>query len=310
MENNYFYRRAPGSVPDHPEAPLLPSSSASSTASYSYYGTSYGVEEDPLLPPPQWMLQPDPAALPPPPPVVQRPFNVVLPPFRPARPAAWFAAVEDVFQLRGVTDQREMFAYCHAALGEDQLLQVDDLIEMRPRPLDAFYRLRDRLVATHSLDAYQRLEQLMALPPLGGQKPSILLAQMRQLCPPGEENSMMFRAAFLQRLPSSIRMQLAEDRFSPVQALASRADTLVVHHSYQVAAAAAQEPEDVAAAAVQGSRQPWKRKEKAPSNGRGAAGGAAKGDKPWVKLGICRLHHRYGADAVSCAAPCAWSTGN
>ncbi len=308
MENyNYYYQRGPGSVPDHPEAPLLPPSSASSTASYSYYGSSYGVEEDPLPPPPQWMLQPP--LPPPPPPFVQRPFNVVLPPFRPSRPSAWFAAVEDVFQLRGVTDQRDMFAYCYAALGEDQLLQVDDLIELRPRPLDAFYRLRDRLVATHSLDAYQRLEQLMALPPLGGQKPSVLLAQMRQLCPPGEDNTMIFRAAFLQRLPSSIRMQLAEDRFSPVQALAARADALVVHHSYQVAAAAVEEPGDVAAA-VQGSRQPWKKKGKAPHSGRGAAGGAAKGEKPWDKLGICRLHYRYGADAIGCAAPCAWSTGN
>jgi hypothetical protein len=245
--------------------------------------------------------------LPPPPP---RPINIVLPPFRASRPAAWFAAVEDVFQLRGVTDQRDMFAYCYAALGEDQLLQVDDLIELRPRPLDAFYRLRDRLVATHSLDAYQRLEQLMALPPLGGQKPSVLLAQMRQLCPPGKDNTMIFRAAFLQRLPSTIRMQLAEDRFSPVQALAARADALVVHHSYQVAAAAVEEPGDIAAAAVQGSRQPWKKRGKAPPSGRGAAGGAAKGEKPWDKLGICRLHYRYGADAISCAAPCAWLTGN
>ena len=117
------------------------------------------------------------------------PVNVVLPPFRAGRPAAWFAACEDVFQLRGITDQRDMFSYCYAALGEEQLLQVDDLVEMRPRPPDAFFRLRDRLVATHSLDAYKRLEELLNMPPLGGQKPSVLLAQMRQLCPPGEENT-------------------------------------------------------------------------------------------------------------------------
>ncbi len=69
-----------------------------------------------------------------------------------------------------------MFAYCYSALGEEQLLQVDDLVEMRPRPPDTFYHLRDRLVATHSMDAYLHLKQLLNLPLLGGQKLSVLLA--------------------------------------------------------------------------------------------------------------------------------------
>jgi hypothetical protein len=255
-------------------------------------------------PPPQPAYGQQGGFLPPPPP---RPINIVLPPFRVSRPAAWFAAVEDVFQLRGVTDQRDMFAYCYAALGEDQLLQVDDLVEMRPRPPDAFFRLRDRLVATHSMDAYQRLEQLLNMPPLGGQKPSVLLAQMRQLCPPGEENTMFFRGVFLQRLPPGIRLQLAEDRLSPVQALAARADALMVHHSFSsVAAVSAQQGEELVAA-VPGGKQQWqKKKGKAPPpSGRGQ--GAAKGEKPWEKLGICRQHHRYGAEAWDCHAPCAWS---
>ncbi len=114
--------------------------------------------------------------------------------------------------------------------------QVDDILELRPLPLDAFNCLRDRLVSTHSLDAYQRLDQLLALPALGGQRPTSLLATMLQLCPPGEEATMFFRGAFLQRLPSIIRMQLAEDRFSPVQMLATRADALMVHHQTSLAA--------------------------------------------------------------------------
>ncbi len=136
--------------------------------------------------------------------------------------------------MKGVTD---MFSMCYAMLNDEQLEQVDDLAEMRPRPPDVFYRLRDRLVFTHTLDAYQRLKQLLALPPLGGQKPSALLAQMRQLCPPGKENTMFFCASFLQRLPPAIRLQLAEDRHSPVQPLAARGDALIVHHSYSTAAA-------------------------------------------------------------------------
>ena len=103
--------------------------------------------------------------------------------------------------------------------------QVDDILELRPLPLDAFNRLQDRLVSTHSLDAYQRLDQLLVLPELGGQRPTGLLATMLQLCPPGRGD----RGTFLQGLLSIIHMQLTEDHYLPIQALAARSDALMVH---------------------------------------------------------------------------------
>ena len=69
----------------------------------------------------------------------------------------------------------------------EQQEQVEDIAEARPRPPDAFCRLRDRLVASHAMDVSQRVEQLMALPALGGQRPLALLAQMLTLCPKGED---------------------------------------------------------------------------------------------------------------------------
>ena len=92
--------------------------------------------------------------------------NVVLPSFCPTCPVAWFTAVEDVFWLRIVTNQRDMIAYAYAKLEEAQMLQVDDSLELRLLPLDAFNRPQDRLVSTHSLDADQQLDQLLALPAL------------------------------------------------------------------------------------------------------------------------------------------------
>jgi hypothetical protein len=37
----------------------------------------------------------------------------VHPSFCPTRPVAWFTASEDIFWLRSVTDQRNMFAYAY-----------------------------------------------------------------------------------------------------------------------------------------------------------------------------------------------------
>ena len=115
-------------------------------------------------------------------------------------------------------------------LGEDQLIQITELLELFPLPPDTFTRLKHCLVQTHTLDKFQRVEMLLDLPPIGGQWPSVLLAEMRQLCPPGEMSGKLFRSMFLRRLPREVRLVLAEDRSSPIQMLAARADSLMVHH--------------------------------------------------------------------------------
>jgi hypothetical protein len=198
-------------------------------------------------------------------------------------------------------------------LGDEQQAQVDDIAEQIPQPPDAFFRMRDRLVASHSLDSFQRLEILLALPALGGQRPSALLAQMRQLCPPGEENGLIFRGLFIQRQPQQIRLQLAEDRHSLVQALAARADTLMAHHSYNAVAAvemhSVEEGEEVVAAvwdpkkpACKQQQQQGRRKAAAPGSKAGS-GGLKK--EAW----FCCRHHQYGSRAYECEDPdsCGWS---
>jgi len=92
--------RGPGSVLDHPGGSLyapLPQSAASSVT-YSY-ASGYDEEDDLPPPPPEWLApaQPVPAA-------DRRTPNVILPPFKAKRPAAWFAQCEDLFRMRGVAD--------------------------------------------------------------------------------------------------------------------------------------------------------------------------------------------------------------
>jgi hypothetical protein len=230
---------------------------------------------------------------------------VALPPFRANRPAAWFATVEDIFTFKGILDQRDRLTLAVASFAEDQLQQIDDILELRPRPLDVFNRVRDRLVSSHSLDDFQRLELLMDLPPLGGQRPSALLAQMRQLCPGGEETTLLFRSIFLRRLPAAVRMQLAEDRYSPVAALAARADKIMVHHSHQLVAAAAEADDPVVAPAIMGGR-PGGKKEKR-KDGRRSGDGPLK---PWRKMGLCYKHYTFGAGAHRCEGNCSWVAEN
>jgi hypothetical protein len=239
--------------------------------------------------------------------------SVVLPPFKVNRPAAWFSQCADLFRMRGIHDQRDMFALCYNVLGDEQQAQVDDIAEALPRPVDAFCRLRDRIVASHSLDVGQRVEQLLELPALGGQRPSALLAQMRQLCPPGEEQGQIFRRLFIQRLPAQVRLQLAEDRHSPVQALAARADTLMANHSYAGVAAVktASEEDASSVAAVSDRRRPDDGKKQWRKGGRGGKAAGGK-QEPWHILGICKRHYDFGKECYKCADPstCKWAAGN
>jgi hypothetical protein len=293
----FFQRRAagargPGSELDHPGAhlyvPLPPDT----------WDEDAGSQRHVAAP-----IQQQPAVVP----------HVVLPPFKPARPAAWFAMCANVFRMRGVTNQGDMFTLCYNVLGDEQQAQVDDIAEQIPQPPDAFFRMRDRLVASHSLDAFQRLEMLLALPALGGQRPSALLAQMRQLCPPGEENGLIFRGLFIQRLPQQIRLQLAEDRHSPVQALAARADTLMAHHSYNAVAAvemhSVEEAEEVVAA-VRDPKKPARKQQQQQGRRKAAAPGSKAGGGGLKKEAwLCRRHHQYGSRAYECEDPdsCGWS---
>jgi hypothetical protein len=44
-------------------------------------------------------------------------------------------------------------------------------------PADPFDQLKGRLVTAHQLTDIQRVKKLLTLPPLGKQKPSVLLAE-------------------------------------------------------------------------------------------------------------------------------------
>jgi len=227
--------------------------------------------------------------------------RVHLPPFWPTRPAAWFGAADAAFHLRRVTDGRDKFSYVIAMLGEDQLVQIADVLEVCPPPPDAFERIKQRLIQSHTLDEFQRLDLLLESPALGGQRPSVLLAEMRQLCPSGEVDTKIFRGLFLRRLPQEIRLALAEDHLSPILAMAARADALLAlaHSRGNLAAAAVSSPAatPVVAAATHSSRP--QQKPAGQHNNRQSR-----------HRSICNAHWKYGADARRCEKPCDWRAEN
>jgi hypothetical protein len=71
--------------------------------------------------------------------------------------------------------------------------------------------------------------------PLGGRKPSELLAAMLELCPRGPETSIFFTHLFLERLPAELRIMLGEDDHQNPRDVAMKADSLWALHKMHLA---------------------------------------------------------------------------
>ncbi len=112
-----------------------------------------------------------------------------------------------------------------SALTKEAVSLVLDVVEHPPERLP-YTALKQSLLDSHQLSDYQRIAALHKMEPLGGRKPSELLASMMELCPRGHESSIFFTHLFLERLTAELRITLGEDDHQNVRALAKKADAL------------------------------------------------------------------------------------
>jgi hypothetical protein len=242
--------------------------------------------------------------------------TVNLPPFWSENVAAWFGLAEARFRQKRIYDEWDRYDAVVSSLSQDNIRLVLDIVASPPED-DPYTELKGRLLASHVLTDYQRIERLMAMDALGSRKPSQLLAHMLEICPSGEQRSKFFAFLFLHRLPQELRIMLGEDDHQDVHVLAAKADRLWALHGHrmhgEVAAVAAAQPSP-SLNAVRGN----------PGNKRGAQGrgrgrdrsnlppksAAASTTAPAAlardSAGLCFFHWHFGEQANKCEAPCSW----
>jgi hypothetical protein len=235
--------------------------------------------------------------------------------------------VEGQFVLKGVTQDTMKFYYVLGSLLETAVRGLGDLMR-GPPPEDAYTQLKVRLLAAHTLTEFQRMEKLLTAQALGGQKPSDMLHDLVQFYPDGKAPTRIFRYLFLQRLPTEIRIILAEDRDSMRAVLAVRADQLWAHSTRQPHQAAvnvvldAEGHKTVAAVSSAHHSRGSGRGQGHGGQGRPFCSRGGGGTPPastaadsnlnaLSKLarqssGLCRFHWQFGDKAYSCRPPCSW----
>jgi hypothetical protein len=224
--------------------------------------------------------------------------RVKLPDFWPHAPGLWFARAELRFEVRNVIHERQKFAYTVDALPYEMLCHVVDLVEAPPA-FNAYTVLKERLLLAHQLTPIEKAMKLMEQPHLGDRRPSQLLADLLQACPPGEQNTAFFKGAFISRLPAELRAHLTNVEATDLKELAQRADQLWATHRRPspLAAVAGEQActadEEALLAAVQAR----------------AAGKGKQVQRKKKLITYCYLHHKFGKDARRCDNPesCMWS---
>ena len=145
--------------------------------------------------------------------------------FWPQAPNTWFAAAELKLEVAHITSERERFAHAVGAMGFSVLRAVLDLVENPPAE-EPYTMLKGPLVLAHQLTPVQKATKCLQVVASANQRPSEVLASLLEYCPPGEEGTAFFRAAFTIRLPLTIQAHLTGTELTDLKELAQLADRL------------------------------------------------------------------------------------
>ena len=103
--------------------------------------------------------------------------------------------------------------------------------------MDPYTTLKGRLVLAHQLTPVQKATRCLQVVADSNQRLAEVLTSLLEFCPPGEERTAFFRAAFKMRLLVAIQAHLAGTELTDLKELAQMKDCLWLCHAPQPVAA-------------------------------------------------------------------------
>lgn len=156
-----------------------------------------------------------------------------LPPFWTSLPGHWFVQVESQFNLRQVVTERTKYDYVLAALPQEAVASVYDVIQQisdanADNPInDPYTRIKKALIDRHTLSEAKRIEVLLSGADLGDKKPSELFRSMKTLAGNSEfVNDKLIISLWMRRLPQMVQASLKSIPDADTNALVTMADNV------------------------------------------------------------------------------------
>ena len=213
-----------------------------------------------------------------------------MPKFLPDHPAIFFVMAEAQFTLRSVKSDEAKYAHILSALPPEVIIRVADLVTTPPAT-DKYEAIKQRLTRSFAKTPAERATRLLEMQDLGGKSPLAQLDEMRHLSS-GENLDFLLRAIFLRTLPEEVR-RVVRDSTRPLDELAAAAE------DHFTKAGAAIDPRRSVCAAGKDADDA----DSVAAFRRHQDRSGSKSSTPREK-DICRFHHKFGASAKNCIAPC------
>ncbi len=164
---------------------------------------------------------------------------------------------------------------------------------------DPFQTVKDRLCQSFVRSEFDLCNQIINHPPLGSDKPSVLLDKMILLLPEGETQGHLFKTHFLNRLPSSIRQHLLHQKFATLRDMAIFADSLFDMDKTNNISAANKSCQPRSPSPRRKARSPSpRRRDQTPRR-----------NAPDLS-DLCYYHQKFGSQANNCTHPCKFNPKN
>ncbi|RUS73260.1 hypothetical protein EGW08_018979 [Elysia chlorotica] len=141
------------------------------------------------------------------------------------RIVAWFIRLEASFSTHTppITQDLTRFHHVIQLLDSTTARRVQAVLE-NPPATDKYQALKSTLLEAYEATQLQKDQELLNLNGLGDRKPSELLHYMRSL---NKDPATLFRALFLNQLPTDVRRILAQTPEADLDTLAKTADGIV-----------------------------------------------------------------------------------
>ncbi len=222
------------------------------------------------------------------------------------RPLDWFALIEFQLTIRKITKPVEKFAAIVNSLPVDVQANLADIFRKVSELPDPFQTVKDRLCQSFVRSEFDLCNEIINHPPLGSDKPSVLLDKMIMFLPEGETQGHLFKTHFLNRLPASIRQHLLHQKFTTLRDMAIFADSLFdMDKTNQVSAATKTFHPRSPSPHRRAARSP------SPSPRRRSATPWRRPRKPYVEgSDFCYYHYTFGPKATNCQTPCKFNPKN
>jgi len=130
--------------------------------------------------------------------------QVNLPPFWLEKPVTWFNLCESSFATRNITSQVTKYHYCVGKVPADMIDSIEDLVNDFASFHDPYEELKRRLTRAYGKTLQEKVDDLLDLPPLGSERPSVLMDRMLALWPDATTKltSPLLLGMFRRRLPA------------------------------------------------------------------------------------------------------------